>query len=408
MKSRNRFGLGMIVFLVMFFVLGMSVSAVCEKTVVYSGLCGPDGSLDVYDMNGTLLKASAAGNFSGCYRGVYSIEIGSGGASCVITPLQYLDFRINDVSVANPQWDGIDYTVNLNIGSWQPPSPPPDDGGDGGGIIYRGGGGGGGGRGRRGQATTIFAEDIERNITALCSNGIRDFGEDGIDCGGYCPNVCLTCFDGIMNQGEEGVDCGGPCDIACPTCFDGIMNQGEEGVDCGGPCAAICPTCFDGIMNQDEEGIDCGGPCEPCVKPIVEIPKVEKPSVLWLWILILIIIGALIGVLVYELRQHKEIMGMFSKKPKTLAPPKAGAPRKPISFTVAKPVAKAPITTPVTKQEVNKLISDAYVNLDKNNMSKVHQLIDEISNKYKQLKPADKPEIYKRYIDLYKLVKKRI
>jgi hypothetical protein len=50
-----------------------------------------------------------------------------------------------------------------------------------------------------------------------------------------------TCFDGIRNQGEEGVDCGGPCE-PCPTCFDGIQNQGEEGVDCGGPCDRECIT----------------------------------------------------------------------------------------------------------------------------------------------------------------------
>jgi hypothetical protein len=25
-----------------------------------------------------------------------------------------------------------------------------------------------------------------------------------------------------------------------PTCFDGLKNQGEEGIDCGGPCARVC------------------------------------------------------------------------------------------------------------------------------------------------------------------------
>jgi hypothetical protein len=75
-------------------------------------------------------------------------------------------------------------------------------------------------------------------------------------------NYTGTCFDGIKNQGEEGVDCGGPCP-PCPTCDDGIQNQGEEGIDCGGPCPP-CPSCFDGIQNQGEEGIDCGGPCPPC------------------------------------------------------------------------------------------------------------------------------------------------
>ena len=48
------------------------------------------------------------------------------------------------------------------------------------------------------------------------------------------------------------------------TCSDGIRNQGEFGIDCGGPCDEVCPSCADGILNQGETGIDCGGPCSPC------------------------------------------------------------------------------------------------------------------------------------------------
>ena len=85
-------------------------------------------------------------------------------------------------------------------------------------------------------------------------------------------NYTGTCYDGIKNQGEEGVDCGGPCP-PCPTCDDGIQNQGEEGIDCGGPCPP-CPSCFDGIQNQGEEGIDCGGPCPPC--GVIESPTMTR------------------------------------------------------------------------------------------------------------------------------------
>ena len=48
-----------------------------------------------------------------------------------------------------------------------------------------------------------------------------------------------------------------------PSCSDGIKNQGETGIDCGGPCPACTngPTCSDGIQNGDEEGVDCGGSC---------------------------------------------------------------------------------------------------------------------------------------------------
>ena len=48
-----------------------------------------------------------------------------------------------------------------------------------------------------------------------------------------------------------------------PTCDDGVKNGDEEGIDCGGSCPNQCPepTCYDGIHNGDEEGVDCGGSC---------------------------------------------------------------------------------------------------------------------------------------------------
>jgi hypothetical protein len=135
------------------------------------------------------------------------------------------------------------------------------------------------------QENNIFVESEECDYDATCFDGIKNQGEEGIDCGGPCE-PCATCFDGIKNQGEEGIDCGGPCE-PCPTCFDGVQNQGETDVDCGGPCrpciagnnckrhsdceSLVCTdnicqtaTCSDFRQNQGEEGIDCGGPCEPC------------------------------------------------------------------------------------------------------------------------------------------------
>jgi hypothetical protein len=58
----------------------------------------------------------------------------------------------------------------------------------------------------------------------------------------YEESTTATCTDGIKNQGEEEIDCGGPCP-ACPTCTDGIKNQGELGIDCGGPCTSCHETC---------------------------------------------------------------------------------------------------------------------------------------------------------------------
>ncbi|MEZ5045218.1 MAG: S8/S53 family peptidase [Saprospiraceae bacterium] len=51
----------------------------------------------------------------------------------------------------------------------------------------------------------------------------------------------------------------------CLLCTDGIQNGQETGVDCGGPICAVCPTCEDGIQNGDETDVDCGGSnCAPC------------------------------------------------------------------------------------------------------------------------------------------------
>ncbi len=64
-----------------------------------------------------------------------------------------------------------------------------------------------------------------------------------------CITLLISCSKTIDNTG---------------TCSDGIQNQGEQGVDCGGPCGNICASCGDGIMNQGETAVDCGGPCDPC------------------------------------------------------------------------------------------------------------------------------------------------
>ena len=61
----------------------------------------------------------------------------------------------------------------------------------------------------------------------------------------YGDNIAPTCNDGIQNGDEEGIDCGGSCPDKCdttvvPTCDDGIQNGDEEGIDCGGSCPDIC------------------------------------------------------------------------------------------------------------------------------------------------------------------------
>jgi uncharacterized protein DUF6252 len=62
------------------------------------------------------------------------------------------------------------------------------------------------------------------------------------------------------------------------TCDDGRKNQGEQGVDCGGPCPDVCASCADGIMNQGEKGVDCGGPCDPCYSQMTSTIQGNKWS----------------------------------------------------------------------------------------------------------------------------------
>jgi hypothetical protein len=75
-----------------------------------------------------------------------------------------------------------------------------------------------------------------------------------------------SCSDGVQNFGETDVDCGGP---ECGPCDDGLGCVQAD--DCmsqvcqGGVCQA--PSCSDGVQNGTETGTDCGGPCPAC--PVV-------------------------------------------------------------------------------------------------------------------------------------------
>lgn len=124
-----------------------------------------------------------------------------------------------------------------------------------------------------------------------------------------------TCYDGIKNQGEEEIDCGGPNCKACyvePTCFDGVQNHDEEGVDCGGSCELACvvpPTCFDGIKNGKELGVDCGGSCPACKE--IQVPGlIEEPdnSLFQLALLIISILTVLSILYILFRREIKSVL----------------------------------------------------------------------------------------------------
>ncbi len=72
------------------------------------------------------------------------------------------------------------------------------------------------------------------------------------------------CSDGIENYDESDIDCGGSCD----PCTIGSDCEGNDD-NCysewcyNGICSS--PSCSDNMMNGEETGIDCGGPCADCI-----------------------------------------------------------------------------------------------------------------------------------------------
>jgi hypothetical protein len=107
-----------------------------------------------------------------------------------------------------------------------------------------------------------------------CTNGARDRGEDGIDCGGVCPTKCTgspcttgeDCANGKCENGACGAPAGKSCGVGAPTtCNEGDGCQLNEDCKTGfcnnSVCGPIGPT--DGKKNQEETDVDCGGPTAP-------------------------------------------------------------------------------------------------------------------------------------------------
>jgi len=137
--------------------------------------------------------------------------------------------------------------------------------------------------------TEVGAPYKHQCIAMHCTNNQWDpgSGETAYNCGGPCLpcspgkpcNVSSDCLSGVCDNGS----------CQSPTCSDGVRNDGETGVDCGGPpscprcpatqgckasfdCASLvcwagvceAPSCIDGTTNGDETGEDCGGACGAC------------------------------------------------------------------------------------------------------------------------------------------------
>jgi hypothetical protein len=80
--------------------------------------------------------------------------------------------------------------------------------------------------------TVQCLEDCPVNLQR-CGNGVCDPEEN--EC--TCPaDPCDTCGNKICEIGEATT-----CLRDCGTCNNGVQNAGEEGLDCGGVCPNICP-----------------------------------------------------------------------------------------------------------------------------------------------------------------------
>lgn len=125
-------------------------------------------------------------------------------------------------------------------------------------------------------------------VTPTCSDGVKNGGETGKDCGGSCTQRCGTA-EGCSSDGDcqAGLVCAASM-CAPPSCTDQVKNGDEGDKDCGGSCPTLCandatcnsasdcssqscasgrcaaPSCTDQIKNGTEGDVDCGGSCTAC------------------------------------------------------------------------------------------------------------------------------------------------
>ena len=96
---------------------------------------------------------------------------------------------------------------------------------------------------------------------------------------GMCSPSIPVSASGTTSGGpvssNKNINCGGMVD----PCQNGVQDLNEEGVDCGGPCPNACQDlCQDGILNQGETQIDCGGPCPPCPSTGMNLSILATPN----------------------------------------------------------------------------------------------------------------------------------
>ncbi|MEA2750934.1 MAG: hypothetical protein QOI41_5077 [Myxococcales bacterium] len=115
-----------------------------------------------------------------------------------------------------------------------------------------------------------------------CTNGTKDDGEEGVDCGGVCPLKCTgstcavntECGSGQCNMTACAAPVGKTCGVGAPIplCTDGQTCELDKDCTSGFCSGSTCATPAagshgDGVKNGGETGIDCGGSVkatQPC------------------------------------------------------------------------------------------------------------------------------------------------
>jgi hypothetical protein len=122
-------------------------------------------------------------------------------------------------------------------------------------------------------AVVLYSSFYQGVEMPSCTDGVKNQGERGVDCGGPCeldPYTDDCCDNQVKDEDEEGVDCGGICEVCKEkTCDNDGTCDGEAGEDCD-ICPDDCLTCevlcgdSQKSIAANEENIDCGGYCKAC------------------------------------------------------------------------------------------------------------------------------------------------
>ncbi len=121
--------------------------------------------------------------------------------------------------------------------------------------------------------------DTDSDGGASCEDGEQNGDETDVDCGGSCSEKCddgegcLVDDDCMSNDcGEDDTCQGGDTDTDSggdPTCDDGVQNGDEEGIDCGGSCPDSCEP----VEYCEDVDMDGFGDPDTCV----DVPPNEDP-----------------------------------------------------------------------------------------------------------------------------------